>query len=238
MYQRKVNLHKLRINEKESQYQKQLLESTIMIEEKERERIAKNLHDSVNPMLALLKLNLTKHRMAVAKNTFNVDEYRKDVELVDHAIENIRSTCTELLPSFLLEFGLIKTLEEYVKKFASDTIVVKVTNELRKDISQQLSKQEQLLIYRVFLEVMNNLLKHSGLNEFNLILNTEQSQLAIHILHNGKGIDNDEINKYTEASRGIGLRSLKARVMLLNARLDYQKRESGSSIKLTLPIRL
>lgn len=238
MYQRKVNLHKLRINEKENQHQKQLLESTIIIEESERERIAKNLHDSVNPMLTLLKLNLTKHRMAFAKNTFSPEEYKKDVVLIDHAIENIRSTCSDLLPSFLLEFGLIKTLEEYIKKIGSDLIQVKITNDLNSDIPDQLKKQQQLLIYRVFLELMNNLLKHSGFNQINLLLKEEGANLILQIFHNGKGITNEEIEKLTEASKGLGLRSLKARVLLLNGNIDYQKNETLSSIKLSIPVKV
>ncbi|MDP2388146.1 MAG: histidine kinase [Bacteroidota bacterium] len=237
-YQRKMLEKENKIAIIQQEQQLLFFKATVEAEEKQKERIANNLHDSVNPMLTLLKLNLSKHRMAFEKNKFNSDAYKGDAKMIDQVIESIRATCRELIPSFLLEFGLILSLEDHIKKISGEVLSTEVKNELPPEFNLTLDKQEQLLVYRICLELINNLIKHSGLTKLTMLLKQDTSFFYVQLFYDGNGISNEEIEKLTETSKGLGLRSLKARVLILQGQLTYEKNKPLSSIKLTLPLKL
>ena len=236
-YQRKMLEKEGRIRAMEQEQQILFFKATVEAEENQKEKIANNLHDSVNPMLTLLKLNLSKHRLAFQKNKFDVEEYKKDSLIIDQAIESIRATCRDLIPSFLLEFGLIKSLEDYVFKLnVGENVITRFENKLPETAIPDYGKQEQLIIYRVCLELMNNLIKHAGFTELIVELDAVDGNMVIRILHDGRGVNNAEVEDFTAKSKGLGLRSLKARVLLLNAKLDYIKQDPNSFVKLSIPL--
>ncbi len=85
------------------------------IEEREKERIARNLHDEINPLLNVLKQNLQRHRLYIMKNKFQVESFNQDFELIDKAMDGIRNSSYELVPSFLIDYGLIVSLKDYIR---------------------------------------------------------------------------------------------------------------------------
>ncbi len=235
-YQRKMLLKEAKIKQIEQEKQIDLFRASVEAEEQQKEKIARNLHDEINPLLAVLKLNISKHRIEAKKNTFHPDSLKIDSELLDKAIEGIRTTCFDLVPSFLLQFGLLKSLEEYIRNVQQiDGISAEFDNKVPAEDLENFNKQQQLNMYRVCLEILNNLFKHSQCTLLKMTANTHNKVLTIEFIHNGIGVNNEEMDRFTENSKGLGLKSLKARALILNAKIDYKKNINSAAIKLSVP---
>lgn len=236
-YQRKMLLKEASIKLMEQEKQIELFKASVEAEEKQKEKIARNLHDEINPILNTLKFNLTKHRIKAQKNELDPVNMIADEKTLDNVIEGIRTICYDLIPSFFLEYGLIVSLESYVKSIQR---IGEITGEFKADVipeeMESFNRQEQLNIYRVCLEVLNNLFKHSDCTFFKASIKSINQSLVFEITHNGKGITNEEMNIFTEKSKGLGLKSLKARIILLKANINYQKQINTPSITLTIPL--
>lgn len=238
-YQRKMLLKEARIQLMEQEKQIALFKASVEVEEQQKEKIARNLHDEINPLLVVLKLNLSRHRMSAQKNSFDPESLKKDSELLDKAIEGIRTTCHDLIPSFLHQFGLLKALEEYVHTAQqSDTMAVEFENQVSLEDLDVFDKQDQLNIYRICLEILNNLFKHGNCHQLRMLTQKTENYVVISFIHDGKGVSNEEMTVYTENSKGLGLKSLKARSLILGAEIDYRRAAKHSVIQLRIPYRV
>ena len=237
IHQRKIMLAENKIKLMEQEKQIELFKASVEAEEKQKEKIARNLHDEINPILNTLKFNITKHRIKAQKNELDPASMFADEETLNKVIEGIRSVCYDLIPSFFLEYGLIVSLESYVKNVQNmDDISGEFYSDVIPEELETFSRQEQLNMYRVCLEILNNLFKHSECKFFSVSMNSLNKSLVFKVTHNGKGISNEEMNLFTENSKGLGLKSLKARIILLKANINYNKDINSSSITLTVPL--
>lgn len=237
LYKRNLLLKDNQIKLIEQEKQIDLFKASVEAEEQQKEKIARNLHDEINPLLSALKFNLSRHRIRAKKNTFEPDSLLLDEETLDKAIEGIRTTCYDLIPSFFLEYGLIPSLEEYVRNVQQTEGMSAVfnSNVIPEEI-ELYGKQEQLNIYRMCLEILNNLFKHSRCTFFELSAISKNNQLMIEFSHNGIGVTSQEMEIYTDNSKGLGLKSIKARALLLKAKIDYIKNINMASVILIIPL--
>jgi signal transduction histidine kinase len=235
-YQRKMLLKNAELKIMEQEKQLELFKATVEAEEKQKEKIARNLHDEINPILTVLKLNLSKHKIDIFKEKFNIEDLTYDQQILDKVIDGIRTTCLDLIPTFLLEYGLIKSLESYINSINSNgEIDAEFENKNQIKNLDYFNKQVQLNIYRVSLEILNNLFKHANCTILKLDIDMLNNQFIIKISHNGEGVTNEEMDFFTESSKGLGLKSLKTRTLILNANINYSKSINNSIIKLTIP---
>jgi signal transduction histidine kinase len=95
---------------------------------------------------------------------------------------------------------------------------------------------QQLNIYRICLEILNNLYKHANYQYLKIIVERTGNNLQFEFTHNGMGITTKEIDKLAAGSQGLGLKSLMSRALLLNATINYEIDEGLASIKLQIPI--
>jgi len=236
IYQRKILLKEAKIKLIESEKQIDLFKASVQAEEQQKEKIARNLHDEINPLLSVLKLNLSRHRIQAQKNTFDPDSLKADSEIIDKAIEGIRTTCMDLIPSFLFEFGFLKSIEDYIYTHKQhENYSVEIENTTQPEDINVFDKQAQLAIYRVCLELLNNIFKHSACKHFKMSVQKNDEALVLEFSHDGKGFTNEDIEVYTEKSKGLGLKSLKARALILNAKIDYLLSQNKASVKLIIP---
>ena len=235
--QRKILLKNSEIKLLENEKQLALFKASVQAEEKQKQIIGRNLHDEINPILSVLKFSLSKHRIEYKKGVFSPDSLIEDAKMLDKAIESINTICLELIPTFLLQFGLIKSLEDYIRSVQKiEGMAAEFQNKISDTQLNIFDKQEQLHIYRICLEIFNNLFKHSNCNYLKIITEITNDNFLIEINHNGKGVTNEEMNKYTNLSNGLGLKSLKARMLILNATIIYSISVNSSSVQLNIPI--
>ena len=213
-----------------------IFKSASEAEERERERIARNLHDEINTKLAVHKQILEKYAWDIENSEFDIDAYNSEIENIEKIREAITACATNLVPAFLLKNGLTTTLQDHIRhinsagKLKARFLVEKVSPEAR-----PLGKHEELNIYRICLELVNNLLKHTSPSVLTMTVSINDSDILIAIDHNGKKISNHEVEALIEKSTGLGLKSIKARALMLGAEINYYIEDNKRAITLLVP---
>ncbi|WP_417431319.1 tetratricopeptide repeat-containing sensor histidine kinase [Halpernia sp.] len=206
-------------------FRQQELEAKALFEgeQHERIRIARDLHDGVGQMLSLVKMNLsTWEKDSVTEKTMN---------LVDKTIEEVRNVSHNLIPEEL-NFGIFSALDNLTEKVNSSG-KTKMEIDIGKEIRAiKFSRQNELSIYRIVQEVVNNMLKHANANLINLSIKQVNQNIIISINDDGKGFDEESITN----SKGMGWKNIKARIHLLDGKIKiHSEKLSGTQIKITLP---
>jgi signal transduction histidine kinase len=200
-----------------------VFKSIINTQESERERIAANVHDDIGPLVSSMKLHLSKHEIMLDQGKLSKEDLKKEREYVDFVMESIRRTTRDLSPMSLLNFGIISA----VKSFLFELSGIDVTINEEVDQKVEIDDQFGINIYRVVLELVNNIIKHGKATKMEVEILVTSDKIEFLFSHNGLGISNEEFAKFAEASEGLGLKSLKSRITLLQAELDYQKKDNS-----------
>jgi signal transduction histidine kinase len=112
---------------------------------------------------------------------------------------------------------------------------IKTDVEVVQDDQLDLSRTEELNIYRIFMELIQNIRKHETESFIRVKIEVKDGVFTARIYHDGEGISDEEVNKLMESSEGLGLNSLKSRVNLLNGDLKYY---NSNDLKITLNVPL
>jgi two-component system, NarL family, sensor kinase len=215
----RINLTKIKRSEEQKMNQ-----ALFVGEQNERIRIARDLHDGVGQMLSLVKMNLST---LDSQNTV----MEKTVTLVDKTIDEVRNVSHNLIPEEL-NFGLFPALENLAEKINSSGLT-KMEVDIPLEITKRkFEKQNELSIYRIVQEVVNNMVKHAGASLIGLSIQELNNNLILSIKDNGRGMDVSAINN----SSGIGWKNINARVHLLDGKIKVlSEKLAGTQIEITLP---
>ena len=205
-----------------------LLKALMTGEEKERNRLARELHDGLGGILAAAQMQISN-----VETNGQQDELvkkQKATELVSQAATESRRIAHNLLPETLLRYGLDEALKEYSKSITESKLMQldyeSVGMQLKLDQSAGLS------IYRIIQELVNNIIKHSGATEALVQLHREAEKLSITVEDNGKGFAPQQNGK-----TGIGLSNIRSRVSYLNGSLDIRSEEQkGTSVYIEIQL--
>ncbi len=158
--------------------------------------------------------------------------------MIEKISEGLTAASYELVPSFMMRYGLLSSLEDYIRGLnGGDTVKAGFKTNYTKAEDLPFTKSEQLNIYRMCLEIINNTLKHCGCSSLTLSVTVLENSLFVKISHSGKGIDTSEMEDFIKTSSGLGLKSLKARALILNAGITYIKKTDNSFVSLSIPFR-
>ncbi len=202
---------------------KKMNQALFIGEQNERIRIARDLHDSVGQMLSLVKMNLS----AGEQNPEN----KKLQDIVDQTIAEVRSISHNLIPEDL-HFGLFPAVQSLAERVNSSGNT-KMTVHIDEPISHhQFEKENELSIYRIVQEVVNNMIRHSEANSIEINATLQSQKILFSIRDNGKGMDTESI----KSSSGIGWKNIQARVNLLDGEMKVQSEQlTGTQIIISLP---
>ena len=218
VYQRKRILKENEYELSKKKNELRLFKSIIDTQEAEREKIATNIHDEIGPLIFALKLHLSQHESLLNQGLLTKDDLINERKYVDSIMENIRRASKDLSPKSLLRLGLVSA----IKSFLNDLSGIDLN--IDEQIDEQIEVKDELAInvYRVVLELVNNLMKHGKPSQLDVEVSLCSSEIKIVLKHNGIGFSNDDFIQASENSDGIGLKSLKSRITMLHASLDYQ----------------
>lgn len=218
--------HKIKLQNEIYQQQELATKALFEGEQQERIRIARDLHDSIGQMLSVVKMNLSNLQRQQPENAVT----ERTAQLVDRAIDEVRHISHNLIPEEL-NFGLFNAIEELCDKIsASGTLTtLQVPDHIR---NYPFSKQNELSIYRIVQEVLNNMVKHAQASKIEIDVIDKVQSFSIGISDNGQGFDPRSIRQ----SKGMGWKNISARVNLLNGKLKiHSEKLSGTQIEITLP---
>lgn len=222
-------------NEKEIKLQKDLLHASLETAEKERNKIAANIHDDIGMALHVMKVNISKIKRNI-KDDKLVDEVLNDTEnLISNTITITRVLSYDLMPPSLISFGFIEGLDYLVRYIASTKIMELELQTEKEHVS--LDERTKLHLYRLVKEIFNNIIKHTKAKKASVNVSFTACVMHIIIEHNGKGITNEAIQRLAESSRGIGLKNIIGRSQLINATVQYAIVDDGKSkVIIEIPI--
>jgi signal transduction histidine kinase len=223
-YQRGMLQEKLKQHQMEIDHQEESLRVALESQENERRRIAKDLHDGVQAMMQALRVSV----LTVIRDADDSDK-REIQEMVNELTETVRSVSWDLMPTTLEMFGLANALEEFCNRL-NGKIPVPV-HFSHQGLPFKLDTEQQLLVYRITQEAVNNAIKHAKASLIEVRMNWDGG-LHVAIADDGVGFEVSQPNN----SVGLGLSNLESRARLLNADLKFLKNQpKGSVVELFLP---
>lgn len=181
--------------------EKRILKAILETQENERKRVADDLHDSLGQELSSLKMMLGLSK----RNTTDPEQNKllqSSIDILENSIKGVRNVCFDLMPSILAAEGLIYALHQLIENTPFHFEFTTNIDKLNLDVQQEVS------IYRVIQEFVNNSMKHSKGDEIAIDILKTDKQLDITISDNGKGFE----NVLDLDNQGRGLNTMKSRI--------------------------
>jgi len=202
-------------------------QSLLLGQEMERRRLAKEIHDGVGPNMSALKLQIDaiKRKAQSEKIISGLVEIN---EAISDIANDIRQISHDLMPSSLIDFGVVTALSNFAKRItASSDIEVHYQSTIEDGV---LSKEYELNIYRIIQELVNNALKHSQCTNIEISIRNDEDSINILVQDDGIGMD------VSETIEGVGLYNIQTRVESLQGKIDIDSQaNAGVTIHITLP---
>jgi len=220
-------LHEFEVERIRQEHKISLLSAMLEGQEKERTRLARDLHDGLGGLLSGIKLELstvspsqtTVHRQSVVQNT---------LQRLDGAMDELRRIARSMMPEILIKYGLGEATVEYcrgLKKTGTDNIICQVFNFQ----ADKMEHTRQVVLYRIMQELVNNAIKHAEASQILVLLQQTDNTLFLTVEDDGKGFDTTVGNKL----KGAGLANIEARVEFLGGKIDIQS-EPGTGTAITI----
>jgi signal transduction histidine kinase len=204
------------------------------IQDEERRRIARELHDSMGQTLAVLKMTVSPLLNLAPKESPSAKRLEDSIALIDQAIRETRTVSHLLHPPMLDELGFASAASWYVTGFAQRSgIEVKV--ELAEE--RRFPQPVELTLFRVLQESLTNILRHSGSKKAEVRMEMAGPEIILTVRDFGKGIAPDQVQRFqkTGTDVGVGLGGMRERVKDLGGRLELRSSGSGTTVRVTLP---
>jgi signal transduction histidine kinase len=195
-------------------------------EEKERTRMARELHDSAMVEFSVVKMNLNTLLNEPDENLKKENLHQVQLQL-NGAISGLRNTAHNLMPDMLLQEGLLEALYYFCNNLQRNSHVQ--INLEHYGTIPPLQPQFELSVYRIVQELMQNMIKHARATEAIVQLSCHEDMLHITVEDNGIGIEEDQLPR----SKGMGLKSIQARMRTLNGQMEIDSKK-GIGTTLTL----
>ena len=210
----------------------------LKMQDQERRRIARELHDTTGQSLAALKMIVTSLRGAIIDKQRALQFMQEINDLIDQTITEIRTTSYLLHPPLLDEMGLVSAINWYVEGF-SQRSGVKVTLELPKSTSR-LPENIELALFRVLQESLTNVHRHSGCSSVTIHFEMDNELLRLSVKDNGRGIPQDRIRRFSEHGTGfgVGIVGMRERLRELDGQLTIESDDSGTRLMATVPLKV
>ena len=228
-YQKRLLKKELEINRVKAEQQEELLRNIVSAQEKERKRIARDLHDEVGAMLSVVKLNVSRIEKITGQDKSKILAGETKTYL-DDVITQVRGISRALLPPSLEKLGLYYALEELARW-------INKSGQIRVDTWKsgeqvRFSDKEELAIFRIVQELINNAIKHAEATAIYINTRFYDKNLAVTVSDNGKGFNVDE-----KMNTGLGLKNLDSRTQMLVARFKLKSKPGkGTSAIICLRI--
>jgi len=209
--------------QKESEIKQQFASRLIESQEAERSRIALELHDSLAQKLVLTKYQMTN----IIKGTSEPNTalaIKCTGGLIDDSIQEIRDITYNLRPKYLDQLGLAAAIENIVEK-VSETAGIYINLKID-NISGLLSKTNEINLFRIIQESLNNIVKHSGADAASVTIRKKSDCLVIEIRDNGHGIISE--------NKGMGFQGMKERAEIIGAVMNIESASTGTIVSLNL----
>lgn len=216
---KKILQKELEKKDLELEHQMKLLEATLLTQEEERHRIARDLHDDISSKLNIISLNAY---LLASKNLNEKDfnEISSNIIFVTgQVLENSRRIAHDLMPPILDNFGLHAALEELCHSNCHGDVMKVTYNNPKEQIAfEKIDSKGHLHVFRIIQELINNSIKHGKASQIRIEVKNENTLCHIHYSDNGIGFNAEEIIDRS----GIGMKNIKNRTAFLGGKFEIK----------------
>lgn len=214
--------------ELKNRFDKLLLQSKFEIQEQTLKNVSLEIHDNIGQILSLVKLNIVT--IASDNQYSSATALRASADLLSKAISDLRDLSKSLNTEYIIELGLLKAIEynlEQIKRLGNYETDLKITG-----TPYRIEAQKELIVFRMFQEILNNIIKHAHATIITVELNYLQNKFDLKVSDNGKGFDTSANSN----KAGLGLRNIRSRAVLLEAICDIQSNQNGTSVCISMNV--
>ena len=205
--------------------------AVIDAEEKERKRIAADLHDGIGQMMSAAKMNLSVFESELPfTNEQQKHTFENVISMVDECCREIRSVSHQMMPNALLKSGLASAVKAFIDKIDNRIIQVSLHTE---GLNDRIDSNTETVLYRVIQECVNNVIRHSGASTMDISLIKDTDGISVTIEDNGKGF----IYSGNGETAGIGLKNILSRINYLKGTVDFDTAPGkGTLVAIHIPV--
>lgn len=232
--QRKKLKYQQSMEKLREQQQNQLIEAAVRSEETERHRIAETLHDEVGAILSSAKLHLT----GIKEDSLDEKDkqlYGKGRELLNDVIQKVRGISHNLHSNILKEFGLNEAIRHFLQKVTHGAVLHATT--ALDDNYKTANPDDDISIYRMVQELINNILKYAKATEFIISSTLKGKELDLVLFHNGDGLTQEQFETLRYQKEGLGLKNIQNRIILLKGTIHFTSGTEGYRINIHIPVK-
>ena len=203
------------------------IDAMIEGQEKERQRIANDLHDDLGGLMATVKLHFN-----ALKDKNSPELFDKTDTLIEEAYQKVRTVAHAKNSGVIAKQGLLKAVQNMADKVsASNTIRIDV---LDHGLDNRLENSLELAIFRIIQELITNVIKHANASEATIHLTNHEDSINIMVEDNGKGFDPKQI---TKTKSGMGISSIDKRIEHLDGKLTIESEDNkGTTVIIDIPL--
>nr|WP_283770006.1 sensor histidine kinase [Mucilaginibacter sp. Bleaf8] len=229
IYQKRLLKEQRRLQKAKDDYQRQLLNLSITVQEKERIRIGQDMHDEIGSSLSAIKMLVNQ----LPENDPESDQLISGIkDGLSNTISDVRTIANNLFPSVLTKFGLADALQYQVNLLSAGNILA---IDMICDAKFKLNFDYELAIYRILQELINNVIKHANAKSLFIRLNQTDESIFVTVKDDGCGFDTTRIADLKQA--GIGIKSVQTRIAAMQAVLKIaSEKNKGTVIEINIPL--
>jgi signal transduction histidine kinase len=221
--------------QREDKIRGELLQEIFSIQEEERRRIARELHDETSQAVASLVASLETASGMLNVSKDKVGTRLKEAQALSIGIlDEIHKIIYELRPTLLDDLGLVSAIRRLIDnnlRLAGILVNFKTVGR-----EKRLSPQLETTIFRVIQEAVNNVARHAGARRVSLSVHFKKEVIRVKIKDDGKGFDVEEAINSKERPRGLGLLGMMERIELMNGSLNIRSAQgAGTEVDIEIP---
>ena len=234
LYQRRQHRQEQQLARMKDEYQQELLRSQLEIQETTFKTIAMELHDNIGQVLSVVKLSLSV--LPIDKEHPAWESVQNSRQMLNKVIYDMGNLTKSLHTDRVAQIGLVEAMRfdlDSLRRIGLLEVEFSVEGE-----EYRLEDQRSIFLYRMFQEMLNNILKHSKATRVNISINyLIDNKFVLKVDDNGVGFDIEKKRTQTSSSSGIGLKSMTNRASLIGAQISVQSQPGkGTSIQVEVPV--
>ncbi len=223
---------KNKYQQENNRHQNELFNAIVSTQDLERKRIAQDIHDSLGSVLSAAKLKLSS--LEESKKLLSADQqekYQSTLGLLDEASTELRNISHNIMPATLSKLGIVAALQNLIDKISSHAgLQISFTAH---EFEVRIEETAEISIYRIILELINNIVKHAAANKVTIQLIKYPAYINLTVEDNGRGFN---YNKAAEEKKGIGLGNIFSRVEYLKGTIDIDSSPGkGTTVIIDIP---
>lgn len=225
LYRRRL-IHKKELSNLRLQFEQTILQSRLEIQEQTFRNISMEIHDNIGQVLSLAKLNLNMINQGDVGEKIAITE-----ELLGKAISDLRDLSKSLNGDKITDMGISEAIKHELELITKTTPLK--TRMISAGIEPVLTNEQTIIVFRMIQEIFNNSIKHGKAKEILVEITTRDLFSSICVADDGVGFDTARLKSQ---ETGIGLKSIRHRSQLINARLNIDSSPGmGTRVKIELP---